>query len=779
MKIKLTFICALFTIFVQSQELETIELLSPETTEYDDLLFLKEELKGKQLLMLGEITHMYGNIFEMKARVIEYLHKELGYTTIAMESSMYDIWRMNKTGFSKKEFNNSIWGVWSDSQEFQRLVNYIEKNNLKVIGFDSQVNNASKFTEDFFKYLKIQNIKLQLNEDDLGIVIEEVLENVIVEEDDINYPTYEKELKRIIKEIKDLPSNETNYYWKQFSKNLLANSEDAYYNKEEILTTDFGNKNDNIRDKQMADNLLSYINRNPNEKIICWADNIHIINNNSSIKKPVAKEFISMGSYIKKELKSKVYSLATIHSNDSLLDTNTKKWHSTPIKNNSFEEELLKTNKPYLFITSNQEKMKSTKNTRLLNFIDFTEARLDELHDGYIYIQNATHPKKEIGSVKISNKKLNLEERIKKTETKQKIILKGQIIDKESNEPISFANLILKEEEIYRVADERGSYELPVETEMLQKASISISSVGYKTETFLLKELHSKVYLEPKFEVLEEVVVTGYLSPATVLKKAILNKKINHPVEPFNFQRYAKVLVNKDDATVTSRIEQVKWNENNNSKRYQTSAQLFAYREDAIRYASILHKRKYAKFKLNFVKLNNSDDDSQYIISFQTERNKSNYTNRRYPTKYSGEIYISKENFALLKVIENWETTLTESEIKKYFDESYRTIYESYKNVIQTTIKEENICYYSNILGNDRYYATKYFNRTYNETLDKKGNKKYEVIERDSRLFDFELKDVEEIEYYEYNDKKENSLYRVDYNKSFWDSFYKRKIDKN
>ena len=79
---------------LQSQEIKTHTLFPPESQEHTDLQFLKEELEGKQLVMLGEMTHMYGNIFEMKARVIEYLHKELGYTTIAMESSMYDLWRI-------------------------------------------------------------------------------------------------------------------------------------------------------------------------------------------------------------------------------------------------------------------------------------------------------------------------------------------------------------------------------------------------------------------------------------------------------------------------------------------------------------------------------------------------------------------------------------------------------------------------------------------------------------------------------------------------------------
>lgn len=792
MKIIFTLISCLILTIAQSQELKTIELLPPESKEYKDLTFLKNELQGKQLVMLGEQTHMYGNIFEMKARVLEYLHQELGFTTIAMESSMYDIWKMNKNGFNPKGFNNAIWGVWSSTLEFQRVVNYIEKNNLKVIGFDSQVNNVSQFVEDFYDYLDSQNITLKLDEDDLGIIIEGVLENVTIEEDDIKYKVYEKEINRIIKQIENLDSNEINYYWKQFTKSLLASSQDAYYNKKEILTTDFGNENDNIRDKQMADNLLSYIKRNPNEKIICWADNVHIINDNSSISKPIAKDFISMGSYIHQDLKEKSYSLATIHANDSLLDLGTKKWHSTPIKINSFEYQLNNLNKPYLFVTSNQKEIQSLKETRLLNFVDFTNARLDQLHDGYIFFQKATLPKLETikDSTTVSNKQIALGKKIEQIEIGENVILKGQLLNKENNEPIPFATLILKKEEIYRVADENGFYELPIKKAMLKNSTVAISSMGFETKTISLKELNDKTYLKSRFEELDEVIITGYLSPKTVLKKAISNKKLNHPTEPFNFYRYGNVLVNKNDITeldlelitkdhddgylspfvITQRVEQIKWNKNSNPKRYKYSSQFFSYRQNAIRYANILHKRKYKKFKLNFVKSDNPIEDGLYIIAFQTERNKWNYTNKGYPTEYSGRVYIDKENFAIVKVIENWETSLNKVEIEKHFKG-----YEGYKDIVSTTIKEENICYYSDIKNNGKFYATRYFNRRYNETLNKDNNKNYGVFERDSYLFDFELKNVEKIEY-EWREKKQTVLNRVEYDKAFWNSFYKRKI---
>ncbi len=75
MKIRIIIYSILFVSYIHSQEIKTYKLLPPEYKEYSDLHFLKNELQGKRLVMLGEQTHMYGNIFEMKIRLIEYLHK--------------------------------------------------------------------------------------------------------------------------------------------------------------------------------------------------------------------------------------------------------------------------------------------------------------------------------------------------------------------------------------------------------------------------------------------------------------------------------------------------------------------------------------------------------------------------------------------------------------------------------------------------------------------------------------------------------------------------------
>ena len=620
---------------VQAQKINTYELLSPKSRELKDLHFLKKELYDKQFVMLGEMTHMYGDIFEMKARIVEYLHKNLGFNTIAIEAPMYDLWRTSyeTKKFDIKLFNNNVWSAWSRSSEFQRLVKFIKKNNIKVIGFDSQFNNVSIFIEDFFEFCKSNNIDISLDKDEFAILTESILEVAVFDDHDINFRQFENEVAMIVKKIKKLNSTNENFYWYQFCKNLLACGRDAYYNSEPIYSSYFADGEDNFRDKQMADNLLSYLERHPDEKIICWADNIHIINDISSIKAPIVKDFIPMGRYIKKKLGSKAYSLATLHANDSILEKNV--WHPTPILTNSFESKLKSHKSPYLFVSSNQKGMQKKIKHRLLSFVDFIEGRLDQLHDGYIFLEQANLSKNEgLDSTLTQNKTLH-----KKTNEKKIIEFKTwkiKITDSYTGQPIPYASIILKDDEIYRVSDEEGYFELPLHKKN-SRTKIQISSLGYEKLSGNLNKLESVVNLIPSTEKLDEVVIASHISPKNILKKVIKKLRENYPTEEFNYDRYSQVIINKNDTNLldlelitkeydegynqlnipTQRVKQIKWNKKLSENSYKYSSQFFHFRQNAIQYATILHKRKYKKFNLELMKSKKNEDEGFYIIKFK------------------------------------------------------------------------------------------------------------------------------------------------------------------
>ncbi|MCY8918823.1 hypothetical protein MOE20_20605 [Bacillus atrophaeus] len=55
-----------------------------------DLRFLKNVLKDKRIVQLGETTHGAAEMNQTKVRLIKYLHEHLGYDVIAFESGFSD-----------------------------------------------------------------------------------------------------------------------------------------------------------------------------------------------------------------------------------------------------------------------------------------------------------------------------------------------------------------------------------------------------------------------------------------------------------------------------------------------------------------------------------------------------------------------------------------------------------------------------------------------------------------------------------------------------------------
>ena len=767
-----------------SQKIQFKPISPAEYSSTDDYHFLDNSLKNKKMVLLGEMTHMYDDIFEMKARMVEYLHQKLGFSTIAMESSMYDLWKMNQTGFTPELFNDAIWEVWSNSNSFQRLVKYIEKNNLKVIGFDSQVNHVKSFTEELLNYLDSNQIGLLLDEDDFAIQIEEILSNVSFPEDDLNFTAFADELNRILEVIenKDLTGCD-NYNWYQFIKNLQASAKDAYYNNSEIRSMDFGNKNHNFRDFQMADNLLTYSSRFPNEKIIVWADNIHVIKNMNSVKKPIIRDFIPMGSHIFKELGQDLYSMAFVHGNDSLLNKGI--WYPTPLEDGSFEQVLKNINVPIMFVPSNQEMFRTPISNRLLNFREFSQSRVDELFDGYVFLSHAGSEMEKIFSEQNTDQTIpstffeNSENKIQ--QRKVKVVIR----DSMTNAPIPFATVILEQQKIFRVADENGEAEFEYKEDIMEgQQSITVSSLGYREKTIRLKNSNMLVRLQPSIEALQEVEVIGFRSPVSVLKMAVDNYELNYPSDSFNYRRHCDVLLNMDDTTIselefitkefelgyfqskifTNKIEQINWKEGKDYPKFKYTNHVLGG-ANPFRFASVLDKRKYKKFEFDFEKSLLPEHSDYYVIAFSVDRERWSYTRRNYPTQYTGKLFINRNDFAIEKIEQAWQTKLNKKEIEKY--EEY--LVEAAKEKESITIKQVQTTIFRR-LKNNKYYMTENQYFSYYDTIDKSGQRTNRVFRSNSNFFDFIFNNVEEIPY-EFRDHQVTDLRNVPFDKEFWNTF--------
>jgi hypothetical protein len=682
-------------------------------------------LKGVQVLLLGEKTHFDGNVFEMKTKIIQYLHQELGFNTIAFESGVYDVWmaqnEINKGTNVQQALKNSLFPIWSETNEFQSFVRFYDanKSNLKLFGFDNQI--TGKYGEEtlfinLFEYCNANQLELKLDRGDLELLIESINSSFVFDENDISYSQYKSSFENLLKAIAKKPKTETNFYWTQTIKSLLVIGKNCYSKKTRILSPFNTTADDNIRDKQMADNLLEYIKNHPNEKIICWGADQHFVNDMSSVTTPILKDFVPMGSYIKKALKQNVYSLAAVTAADSIFLGG--KWYQTIIDKKSFEYYLKSKNNPHMFVSSKQEGMDKLQLNRLFSPEVFVEAKLNSIHDGYFYFNTVSRPTS-----------------------------------------------------IARNENDLGTTN-----------KVPFSSIGNQPIT------NNEDRPNEKRIALNEVIVHSKKYPYTIVKKAIANRIKNYPIKDFNSQLTSNIDVKIRDTTMLNldfvakqydfgydkdiryfnQLEQIRWNTKNGYAPISLRSEFFyVYGGNPIVFGKYLNEKKFKKFVFK------EDDEiiynnkAVYVIHFSTLRDQYSYTHRSFLCDFSGTLYINKDDYAIVKVIERWDVKEYDSRFDKRIElQGWPEKYiqkESTLEITETDFKKIDGLYYVNEVKNKIY-----------------GN----IVDKDNRTHPFQIivnsfwnnYTILQPEKFTYK-QEQTSFEKAPCNKIFWDTYEFPKIN--
>jgi len=707
-------LCSLLSLILSAQEFNPKTINLSQKPEITDFSFLKEELKDVQVVMLGENTHFDGNVFEMKTQIVQYLHQEMGFNTIAFESGIYDLWNAQKSinqGQNTKEaFANSLFSIWAKRNEFQSFIDFydLNKKDLKVFGFDYQItgnNGTVNFTKDFFEYAKRVNYKIKFKQEDFELLLESITNSGMFDEEDISYEQFKTELTSFKTKISQQKDSEEKFYWNQIVKSLLELGHDAF-TKEEILSTFNTTSYDNIRDKQMADNLLAYLKQNPEAKIICWGANAHFVNNMSSINEPILKEFVSMGSYIKKELKNKVYSLAAVTAEDSIYLQN--KWHETPIKKHSFEYFLKEKNtSPHIFISSNQSKMQILAWNRLFSPITFVESKLNELHDGYFYFRSVT-PSSIIDSVE-DNKVF-----------KTKDIQTTNLSEPKDDE---LKKTDLNEVVIY---GKRTAYQVMKNViESLEK-NYPDNPFSSSMKTNIQAKISTITYLD--FDFIAEQYDLGY---------------VNH------INRSAK------------KIKELRWNKKSDFLSESLREYHGLMYNCPIKYAPFLKKGKFKKFIFQIEETKIYNNEEVFVIHFSSPRNHSTFTRRVFLSDYSGYLYVNKKDFAIVKIFENWSVT----EFPEHFREGFNL-----KNLLSKytskEYKNESMLTDFTKIGEFYFIIQSTSVLSGNVYNDKTDSEEFEITAH-SNWKDFNIQNPKLIK----NKDEEHLFEKVKYNVDFWNKY--------
>ena len=289
-----------------------VRSIDPSDTLFSDLDLLGKAVGDSRIVMLGEQDHGDSRTFLAKCRIIKYLHEKLGFNVLAFESDFYalnKVWDSISLNPSQVESTimNNVFKVWTLCQQFKPVVQYLTdqyqgNNRLQLAGFDNQLvgeYSVANLESNLSNYITAKGISFSKDEKNMNR-LKNTLISVYTFFYSGKYIKSDSSMQMfsdlgiltdiIIQQLSPDPGN-LNSFNMQTLLSLKAISMQMIYalNKDYFLA-------DSIRDKQMASNLRWLCDyKYPNEKIIVWAANSHIVKSDSRLLKKKFAKPSSMG----------------------------------------------------------------------------------------------------------------------------------------------------------------------------------------------------------------------------------------------------------------------------------------------------------------------------------------------------------------------------------------------------------------------------------------------------------------------------------------------------
>ncbi|WP_125153532.1 erythromycin esterase family protein [Clostridium rectalis] len=251
---------------------------------FEDLLPLKNILKNKKIVSVGEATHGTKEFFQAKHRMFEFLVEEMGYTLFAMEAGFGDArvvndYILNGKGTAKGAVKQLLYWVWT-TEEVLDMVNWMRKYNenpqhkkkIKFYGFDIQTIQIDK--KKVLEYLGIVDIQGVEKFNQAFIKCDNAF---ILKDEEV------KNLKDTLEGLMKIFQSNKDKYIKKSSKSeyeIVQKNLDTIYKFINLqYVTRNGGSYVNYRDISMAENvkwILDYEKQFGNDKIMLWAHNGHV-----------------------------------------------------------------------------------------------------------------------------------------------------------------------------------------------------------------------------------------------------------------------------------------------------------------------------------------------------------------------------------------------------------------------------------------------------------------------------------------------------------------------
>ncbi|WP_420127322.1 erythromycin esterase family protein [Longimicrobium sp.] len=267
-----------------------IRSLSIADRDFSDLQPLKAAIGDARVVMLGEQTHGDGTTFLAKARLVAFLHQEMGFDVLAWESGMWDLaqaWRHVQAGEDVHEAaRRSIYALWMRSEEVLPTFDYVTSTlgtarPLEMAGVDNQFSGTLArdsmhvLTEQFAR-----RIGSAVPDDPEWPAAKETLHELA---SSLHYETKPTaaEQARLLRLLAALaadagarpPTDREARFWRQVLAGVDAHARATWASPPNQSNVEASE----ARDAQMGRNVVWLANVHyPGRKIIVWAASAHI-----------------------------------------------------------------------------------------------------------------------------------------------------------------------------------------------------------------------------------------------------------------------------------------------------------------------------------------------------------------------------------------------------------------------------------------------------------------------------------------------------------------------
>ncbi|MBF9238558.1 erythromycin esterase family protein [Hymenobacter sp. BT683] len=699
-----------------SLPVHVVRSIDPADADFQDLEFLLQEIGPARVVMLGEPTHGEGNVFEAKARLIRFLREKMGFTTLAFESGFYDLRKAQQaleTGNSAQEaLGNSVFGVWTSTQEFQAVLPLVGSGKLRVAGFDPQLFSegyAGDLVDDLQVFLSKEKGGAALHYDYLEEVISFMGEHFMFLPS-TQLADFEKEMAKA-QRLVDKAAASTNVarradaaFWQQCLRSLLAQARD--YEAHDSGTKDekeFKAADSNPRDAQMADNLLWYLRAHPQEKVICWAALPHLANKVEALNDVEIQTFRPMGRAVKAALgPDQVYILGTLAGGGTHGFAGMGGYQPVPPPAaGTLEAELLAQGAEFSFVSLKHDAPGRALTTYAFEYKPLT-GPWSEVVDGFLFLRavNPPHGAKLVPNAPAPPADTAALARaipgaINPAARPQRVrpgtagqTIRGTVLDRKTSQPVPYASVSVPGQGVGTVADGQGRFALRV----IGTTALQISSVGYATAA-LTPKLSGEpltVRLVPAAYELQDVQVRGEsLDPRRIMKKVLAALPTNYEQEDYAAEVYTHRRLShfdtlRYDGEYVSRVFEPAGHRDFNGgflmrgPRQQHQVRevrvrqplpppakpgalikgghgFFTSTADPVRISPLFKTGTWRKFNLRLDSVVERGGETVYIIGFAVRRPTHRSTGTYLQSGYSGRFFVRQQDHAVVHYEALWE----------------------------------------------------------------------------------------------------------------------------